>query len=331
MNKYIICVYHGGCSDGVLAAWAFHDAHRDTEVLYIPGRYGDPATSTGQGLLDYITNTLQLPEQTAAECEVWFVDYSMKREEMCRFIDQLHVAFDGEVSVGVLDHHKSAEAELLGLLADGTLDGCFDMDRCGAMLTWDWFNPNDAAPVHIHYADARDRWQQKGPLEWSDVTRFTYAQRQMVDHMDPLDFRELDAFIDTPLHQVIERGAAIHGYVLQRIREVVKATVEGDLFTVSGGQAHECKVPFVNIPHFLASEVAGLLAERHPSGIGVGWWYRSDGKVTLSLRSRGKDGPDVSQIAVWLGGGGHHGAAGCEVTLDGLQHMLRNAEPFHVE
>jgi uncharacterized protein len=40
----------------------------------------------------------------------------------------------------VIDHHITAAQELEGLLRnDGIVDGMFDMEKSGCLLTWEWF------------------------------------------------------------------------------------------------------------------------------------------------------------------------------------------------
>ena len=54
------------------------------------------------------------------------------------------------------------------------------------------------------------------------------------------------------------------------------------------------KVPMVNAPYICISELVGKLAESAP--FAVGWFQRSDGLYAYSLRSRGPDGVDVSEM-----------------------------------
>ena len=42
--------------------------------------------------------------------------------------------------VEVLDHHETAMDDLLPLLDKGVIEGDFDMDRCGAVMVWNWFS-----------------------------------------------------------------------------------------------------------------------------------------------------------------------------------------------
>jgi hypothetical protein len=65
-------------------------------------------------------------------------------------------------------------------------------------------------------------------------------------------------------------------------------------------------VPIVNAPQVDISELVGFLCNGET--FAMGWWQRSDGKFSVSLRSRGDF--DVSELAKAHGGGGHRNAAG---------------------
>jgi len=95
-------------------------------------------------------------------------------------------------------------------------------------------------------------------------------------------------------------GAEIRRYYRQRVEETKLHAypVTMDEFTVL----------VVNAPYYLASDVAGEIAESADNGLAAAWWMNKDGAVTVSLRSRGA--VDVGKLAVRFGGGGHPGAAG---------------------
>ena len=103
------------------------------------------------------------------------------------------------------------------------------------------------------------------------------------------------------LARLQSEAAAIYRYHRQRVDETKKRAS----YVRIAGYA----VPIVNAPYYLASDVAGELAQESESQIGAVFWVNIDGSVTFSLRSR-KGGPDVGSIASAFGGGGHPGAAG---------------------
>jgi len=80
-----ICIYHGNCADGFTAAWAVWKRFGDS-VEYIPGVYGEsPPDVTGKNVV--------------------IVDFSYKRPVLLEMTKTAR-------TVLVLDHHKTAEADL---------------------------------------------------------------------------------------------------------------------------------------------------------------------------------------------------------------------------
>ena len=59
------------------------------------------------------------------------------------------------------------------------------------------------------------------------------------------------------------------------------------------------RVPVANLPYTMASDAAGAMAEDAP--FAACYFDRADARV-FSLRSRGEDGLDVSEIAARYGG-----------------------------
>src|SRR5262245_51371897 len=82
-----ICIFHGGCDDGFGAAWAVWKKWGQ-EVHYVPATYGKPLNCEVRGK------------------RVLMVDFSFKRPEMEALDRIVH-------TMVVLDHHKTAEQELV--------------------------------------------------------------------------------------------------------------------------------------------------------------------------------------------------------------------------
>lgn len=138
----IICIYHANCADGFTAAWCVRWALGET-VEFIPASYGE-----------------EPPEVDGAD--VIIVDFSYKRPAMEKLAASAK-------SVLVLDHHKTAEADLIALpLTQDTwrqhlrcgvrLAALFDMQRSGAQMAWDYFCQGDR-PWLVDYIADRDLWR----------------------------------------------------------------------------------------------------------------------------------------------------------------------------
>ena len=81
----------------------------------------------------------QDPPPEVDDRDVILVDFSYKR-------DVLENMLRTASSITILDHHISAADDLAELMANGAIDGVFDMNRSGAMITWCWFNQGQPAP-----------------------------------------------------------------------------------------------------------------------------------------------------------------------------------------
>ena len=102
-----LCIYHGGCDDGFGAAYAVWRLH-GADVDYHAGVYGvAPPDITG--------------------LDVAIVDFSYKRPVMIDLANKAR-------SILVLDHHKTAQADLDGLSVEcPNVTVEFDMNRSGAV------------------------------------------------------------------------------------------------------------------------------------------------------------------------------------------------------
>ena len=289
-----ICIYHAPCADGFTAAWAVWRAFPDCR--FHPGVYGEaPPDVTGLNVV--------------------LVDFSYKRpvlEEMSK----------SAKSITVLDHHKTAQADLetfaifnpvsiddIDLIVEATQPGLgniravFDMNRSGAQIAWDFFHPLiGSRPALVDYVADRDLWNFRLP-ESRAIAAWVFSY--------PYSFPTWDELAWQVGNESYFRGAADQGNAIERkhgkdITELLKATRRT---MVIGGVS----VPVANLPYTMASDAAGEMAKEAP--FAACYFDRNDGQRIFSLRSRGAAGADVSAIAASYGGGGHKNAAGFQVPI----------------
>lgn len=249
-----IVLYHANCNDGFCAAWLLRDADK-----HIPVSYGDP------------------PPEGLSGHDVIIVDFSYPRAVMERLREDC-------ASLLCLDHHKTAEKELLGL------DYCiFDMSLSGAQLVQRHFDLGDNWVVD--YVGDRDLWKWEQP-DSKAVNAFISCV--------PHTFEAWDKLLNQDRCGIINSGLSILLYQ----KGVIERPIERAVYVELCG----FNVPCLNCTN-LISETCGKLAEGHP--FAMTWFW--DGEVyRFSLRS--KEGEvDVSEIAKRMGGGGHRNAAGFEV------------------
>lgn len=280
-----ICIYHGNCADGYTAAWAVRKALGD-DVDFFPGVYGQAVPDV-------------------AGRDVIMVDFSYK-------LPVIESIGSSAKSVLILDHHKTAQADLEGLtgyplgssvreewerrkFGDETAPAIiaeFDMSRSGAQITWDFFNKTTRPPL-VDYVGDRDLW--RFDLPWSrEVNAYVFSFDYTFENWD-----RLDAMLSVDIKTVAAGGAAIERKHHKDVAELVRVTKRT---MIIGGYA----IPVANIPYTLTSDAGNLMAKGER--FAACYWDTPNGRV-FSLRST-DDGMDVSAIAAQYGGGGHRSASG---------------------
>lgn len=293
LQKPDLCIYHGNCADGFTAAWAIWKRWPDVE--FFPGVYGEP------------------PPDVSGK-RVLMVDFSYKYDVLTP------MSFSAR-SLVILDHHKTAAADLGRLPrfrcedADDLdaafkecwcqnmpeIAACFDMERSGAMLAWEYAHPGVPAPRLVQHVQDRDLWRFK-----LDCTR----EIQAAVFSQPYDFHVWNTLAEdcetpTGRHHLINQGAAIERKHFKDIDELLTQTRRE---MVIGG----FRVPVANLPYTLASDAANKLAQG--AAFGACYFDRNDGQRVFSLRAA-DGGEDVSAIAATYGGGGHAKAAGFQAPI----------------
>ena len=279
----VMCIYHRGCADGFGAAWAVYQA-LGNQVEFYPGVYdASPPDATKR--------------------DVVMVDFSYKRSVM-------EMICQSATSVLVLDHHKTAAAELGSFEQWAATSGAtskaavqIEMGKSGAVLAWEHFHPSKAIPRILQHIQDRDLWQFMLP-----GTREIMAC--LFSH--PFDFQCWDALaaeIDRDPTAIITEGAAIERKHSKDIQELLQTNTRH--MTIGG-----YRVPIANLPYTMGSDAGHALCQSAASGTlppFAGIYYDRPKGRTFSLRSSGDF--DVSAIAVKYGGGGHKSAAAFTVPL----------------
>lgn len=286
--KTPLCIYHGNCADGFGSAWVVK-RHFKGAVEFHAGVYQNPPPDvTGRNVI--------------------IVDFSYKRavlEEMSKTAN----------TILILDHHKTAAVDLDGIeIPDGgyypeqwkalsdlyskwPVRALFDMERSGARLTWDFFNPGVPAPKLIRYIEDRDLWKFSLP----DSRAFNANVFSHPYDFDTWDYLAVNADDEGGFAMLITAGDAIERKHNKDVMELV--SVMRRRMTIGG-----ISIPVANMPYTLVSDAANLMAMNDETKIGACYWDTAEGRV-FGLRST-NDGPDVSEVAKKYGGGGHAHSAG---------------------
>ena len=301
MNNKLLCIYHHNCQDGFGAAWAVWKRFKD-EVEFHPGIHGEePPDVLGRHVI--------------------IVDFSYKAPVIRDMAKRA-------ASILVLDHHKSAEAELAEFaeaaatweehLQQPAGDGVgvqFDMNRSGAVMAWNYFHPGRQLPDLLKYVQDRDLW------------RFEHSRTKMISAVVfsfPYQFTVWDGLAQQCedsywLARLFDTGT---GIVRQHDKDVAELIPVTKRPMVIGG----FKVPVANMPYMFASDAGHIMSEGEPF---AATYYDGATHRHFSLRSA-KDGFDVSEIAKQYGGGGHKHAAGFRMPIGWEGDMDFLAEPMEI-
>ena len=266
MTTNPLCIYHHGCTDGFAAAWAVRKFYGDGNVDFHPGIYGEsPPKVTGRRVI--------------------IVDFSYRRDVLLSMQDAEHIL--------ILDHHKSSQKAIVNLPEN--FSTVFDMERSGAMITWDHlFGPNPAPALFDHIQD-RDLWQF-----WLPGTREIVAAL----YSYPMEFQVWDDLIERVLTLKNE------GRAILRAHDSTVASIVANCRRTAIFRGIEA--PIANAPYKYASDVGAELAKGHAF---AATYYDDAAGRRWSLRSA-SNGADVSMIAESFGGGGHKHAAGFRMTRE---------------
>lgn len=266
--------------------------HRDAEIIGWTYQSEDlPEVQTGDRLI--------------------IVDFSFKGDVIENWIKQ-------GIELIVLDHHKTAEQELArfltGNFAEHLLnrdkyDIRFEMEECGATLTWKYFFPNKPMPAWLSYVRDRDLWDFKlpGSEEINEAVSgmrrnfnlfamlFLMSEQDLIKFVAPVGEKLL-----APKRKAIADAASRHQW-----EDVVGYKVPLVRLNPDGSEDR------------LTSDICMKLYRDIPEAPFVAC-ITNDGSY-YSLRSdknKPDGGFDVGDLAKTQGGGGHRNASGFSRSID---------------
>lgn len=279
-SKYDIVLFHYPCQDGLASGWIINHYYKlknETIELY-PIQYG---------------NSLDLSR------------LSNKKVIFCDWTPSLNVLEEIEQvasEIKILDHHKTAKDAL-----QSKPYAVFDMNKSGAVLTWEHFFPDLPVPNFIQMIQDRDLWTWKIP-ESRNLTAGLFTMCEACQYDDFISLFEIfnELFYNPDKFKFcLELGSIISKANLSKANNLAKS--HANLIDIYG--PYNLRVCIVNCSTELASDVGNILSSMDSIDFAVLWRYNHPNrKYYVSLRSSNK--VDVSAIAMKFGGGGHPNAAG---------------------
>ena len=261
------------CPDGIASAWVVKQMHPDAELL--GWHYG----ATG------------LPDVHEYD-NIFVVDFSFKASVLESWRKQ-------KKDLIVIDHHKTAMADLSGFS-----DAIFDMNECGATLTWKTLFPNKPMTAWLEYVKDRDLWNfaLEQSKEIHEAASFMGRKLRQIDWYCSLDAEKL-------VQALAPLGTELLRPKRERIKQLAATAKPG---TVLGNSALMVSVPPKDAR--LISDLCSQLYVENPDYDLICTLTPDDAilnRTNLSFRSDKNGGNfDVSAVAKQLNGGGHHNAAG---------------------
>jgi len=263
----IYFLYHKNCLDGYGSALAAYLKFK-LNAQYIPVQHQEPVPPLERNSTIYL------------------LDFCYPRSVMENLQEKHQVI--------VLDHHKTALEDMMGMI--GLKDSIFDVQRSGAMITWQYFHPSENIPLLIKILQDRDLWQWQYPE--------TAAATAALITLGFEDFANWIPYVeDQEITQLVNMGEILLKANAHNIKSQVSMSYLGKL------PNRQELIPLVNTPHLISETCHAMLeSSQYQNYQVVAAWYVKKGKVCYSLRSR--PGFDCSKIAQQYGGGGHPQASG---------------------
>lgn len=261
-NQVDLVLYHNHCRDGL---GAFFCAHHFTTT-----RLGRPVEGIPQ---DY----QQTPPNVQGR-HVLVVDFSYKRS----VLEEMKIQ---AASLLVLDHHKSAQGDLEGLPY-----ACFDMNRSGAMLAWQYFFDLPPPPL-IQYIQDRDLWR----LKMSESKAFSAGLDEL-----PMTIDTLALHLESPeaVNETIRTGKVALRMQDRRVEQMAKKAY------YKMWRNYHVAVINANLD---ISELGNALASHCDFAV---LWRTNYQNCSFDVSLRSNNKVDLSVLAQRYGGGGHPNAAG---------------------
>lgn len=268
-----IVIYHSNCYDGTASAWVAKTKFPDAR--YLPWKYfTDPPDVSDKNVL--------------------ILDFSFKKQIL---LDMKSKA----KSIVVIDHHKSAKEDL-----EGIANCIFDMDKCGAELTWRYLY-DTPQPWFIDIIADNDLWRNKFKAEFRALENNKLLSFEGFNKL--LSINDVDSY----RRSLYDIGLKL----LTNDNLTINKMVSGAHIMILSVLDKKYKLGVIVNNGSYMNEVCHILAQKY--GIGA-VMFVSKNTIKFSLRS---ESIDVGNIASAFGGGGHKCASGFNVRRSDLKKYIK--------
>ena len=273
-TKQDVIIYHANCSDGLSAAAVAKVAMPN--AILIPGTYG-------------------FPKLNFRDCNIYFVDFSYKKEDMETLITT-------NSAVWLVDHHKSAIEETAEL--DVKYENfhrfiAFDNEKSGVGLACEYWRRGQEVPYAYQLIQDRDLWTWE--LNGKNILKVidTFYERTVESYI------QLGEMSKEQVLELESRGQDLVALEDSMEEQMIKdSSTYIDIFEYKD-------IPCLNVHGMFVSNIGNKIMLKYPSTPFVILWQLTKKGLKISIRSTDEN-EDASQIAQRFSpnGGGHHNAAG---------------------
>ena len=200
--------------------------------------------------------------------------------------------------------------QLFKYFSDGDLN--FDISKCGAVLTWEYFFPDEPVPAFLLYVQDRDLWQWLQPKSKEINEAFGHIRHGQTRNQIISEMTRLSGFSQKDLMYHFETL----GQMLLAPKRERSQLLANNAHWVNAWGYRFLAAPLDSHDAFYYNEVMEILYTENPESPFVCTYINLGNEYKLSFRSRQKyDNFDVSKLARSLDGGGHENAAGAKLKM----------------
>jgi hypothetical protein len=200
--------------------------------------------------------------------------------------------------------------QLFKYFSDGELN--FDISKCGAVLTWEYFFPDEPVPAFLLYVQDRDLWQWLQPKSKEINEAFGHIRHGLTRNQIISEMTRLSGFSQKDLMYHFETL----GQMLLAPKRERSQLLANNAHWVNAWGYRFLAAPLDSHDAFYYNEVMEILYTENPESPFVCTYINLGNEYKLSFRSRQKyDNFDVSKLARSLDGGGHENAAGAKLKM----------------
>lgn len=331
-NVYILG--HAGCSDGSASMYIAWRKFKDN-AIYIPVQYNKPLPKmdlnkdTEIYILDFSYPSHVIVHLKSICKKVQIIDHHLSAyDDFIQDLAELYVGVkvcDGLVCKPVQIPRLDVSVSLIRFLLKRSqyffryvcryfnLDiPIFDMNKSGALLTWEYFHPDQLLPDIIKYVSDRDLRAYRYPLTKAVMEGIFFSGLK-----DSFEYWDSLCYDRNVLQDCIDKGE----HILKYKYNIISGYKRPGKFKVVLCDNH--RVCVYNAIDFIDEIAEEFYSDKYLKiDLCISYVIESDGIAVSSLRTKVDGDVNLIPFAKFWGGGGHQYLAGATLDLPSTMKFL---------